>query len=522
MSTGNLQITALPRALYLARQVRAMDRYAIDQLGVPGFELMQRAARSALRHLLRQWPEVRALDIYCGAGNNGGDGYVMGGLALQRGLAVTCVAVLPVERLQGDARLAWQWALDKGVQVQSWSMAESMQDASLEYGLRVVVDAVLGTGIEGEVRGTAAEAIAHIRLCGLPVLAVDVPSGICADTGQVLGQAVAAAVTVTFIGLKPGLLTGAGANHAGEVHFDDLGLGADIDGVEVPVAQRVDWLQARQLLPQRHKGTHKGDCGRVLVVGGHLGMAGAALLAAEACLRSGAGLVYLATRPEHVAAAIARRPELLVTGIQHGNELDALLSRVDVVVIGPGLGRSAWGRQLWQRVMGWQGPRVIDADGLNLLAEQPAIRLRDTDILTPHPGEAARLLPGADVPGVQQDRFAAVRDLQQRYSGVWALKGPGTLIATADAGIQLATVGNPGMATAGMGDVLSGICGALLAQGVPAAQAAMLAVCWHGAAADRAAVHQGYCGLLASDVVDELGRLARGFDGSPFPEGIKA
>ena len=310
----------------------------------------------------------------------------------------------------------------------------------------------------------------------------------------------------TFIARKRGFYTLAGPDLAGELVFDDLGVPASVY-VQCPATCFAPTLsQALSSLAPRPAAAHKGLYGTVLVVGGDHGMAGAALLAAEAALRSGAGLVRAATRPEHVAAMVGRRPEIMAVGVDSGPQLVPWVDGADVLVVGPGLGRSSWSEQLLQVAADSGKPLVLDADGLNLLAGGTPVAVQPVGnrVLTPHPGEAGRLL-GSTSAAVQEDRFAAVRELQRRYGGVVLLKGNGTLIA-GEKQCWLSTSGNPGMASGGMGDVLSGVIGALLAQGLPSMEAAALGACVHGAAADRAIV-AGQRGLIATDLLPELRAL---------------
>ncbi len=506
IATESLKHQPLPAGLYSAAEVRALDSTVIESFGVAGFELMQRAGAAALGRLVRRWPLARNLVILCGSGNNGGDGYVIAGLARQQGLSVQCIAVGDPGRLRGDARSAWALALDQGVQPIMWDELGAEDAGSLVAGADVVVDAMLGTGLEGEIRGPYDAAIEAVNGAGRPVLAVDTPSGLSSDTGRVLGRAVRAELTVTFIGLKRGLLTGAAPDHTGALVFEDL----DVDPAvyeRIPCsALRLDWSLVSAALPRRAPASHKGRYGRVLVVGGDHGMGGAALLAAEAAARSGAGLVYLATRPAHVAAALTRCPEVMTHGVDHGNDLVPLLEGKDVVVVGPGLGRDGWGQQMLQRVLERAGPCVLDADALNLLSVSEQALRRDDWVLTPHPGEAARLL-GTTTGAIGDDRFAAARDLQQARGGTVVLKGAGTIIQSAEGVPRVATVGNPGMASGGMGDVLSGILGGLLAQSDLRPQAVETGVCLHGEAADYAARSHGHMGLLARDLIEALPTL---------------
>ncbi|WP_165855471.1 NAD(P)H-hydrate dehydratase [Marinobacter sp. JSM 1782161] len=512
---------SLPDRLYAADGVQALDRCAIDEHGVPGYDLMQRAARSAFRQLVRHWPMARSVLVLCGAGNNGGDGYLVADAAHRQGFSVRCVAVSDPARLKGDARTAFESATANGVSLAQWGRdadADQLDDWLKQAD--VTVDALLGTGITGRLRAPFDQVIACVRRSGCAVLAVDVPSGLDATSGWIETDAVEATATVTFIGLKAGLLTGRGPDVCGDLLFDDLGVpGAIYDAVPA-IAQRVDWNRVAGHLPARRRGAHKGDCGRLLVVAGDQGFGGAGLLAAEAAARTGAGLVTLATRPDYVGAALARCPSLMVRGVEHGNELAPLVSGADVIVFGPGAGQGAWGQQMLQQVLTFDGPLLVDADGLNLMASR-AVDPRDSWILTPHPGEAARLLE-CDNRAIGRDRLAAVNALQARYGGVALLKGAGTLVQ-ADA-LDLPVLvqgGNPGMATGGMGDVLSGIIGALVAQGLPAAQATVLGASLHAEAADRAALEKGFMGLLPMDLIDRLPSVLGEAEGVLIPLGYR-
>ncbi len=500
-------VNLLPEQLYTAAQTRELDRIAIEEFDIPGYTLMQRAGQAALDLLLECWPRPGMLSIFCGTGNNGGDGFVIAALAKRQGINVTVLLVGAEEKITADARLAYEAALQAGVSIKAFN-----KDKSCLNG--VLVDALLGTGLSGDVRGEYAEAIELINASGLPVLAIDIPSGLCSDTGTVLGVCVRAKYTMTFIGVKQGLLTAQGPAYMGKLHFADL---------QVPKAvyQRVPFACLRPSLSQllnalspRSRDANKGHFGHVLVVGGDYGMAGATAMAAEAAARMGAGLVSVATRPEHVTAIVSRRPEIMVHGVVSGQELEPLLKKPTVIVIGPGLGRSAWAEQLLQKVVQQTDvsgqPLLLDADALNILSEGRVVPKpqRDNWVLTPHPGEAARLL-GCDNAELQADRFAAVKNLQQRYGGVVVLKGAGSLVA-GDESLTLCDLGNPGMASGGMGDVLSGVIGGLLAQGLSLAQAASLGVSLHARAADLSAANNGERGLLASDLFHPLRSLING------------
>ncbi len=489
--------------LYTAAQTRALDRCAIDDHGIPGIRLMDRAARATFDLLLECWPEPAALHVYCGTGNNGGDGFLVACLARRKGIPATVYQLGEVDKIDGDAAIARRQAQVEGVAIVAFDDASAPRHG-------VIVDAMLGTGLGGDVRGPYQAAISAINRahddCGLPVLAVDIPSGLCSDTGRVLGCAVRADITVTFIGLKRGLLTLDASDHTGAVHFCDLEVPGEVYN-EVPAsAGRLTLEPLLQRLDPRSGNAHKGAFGRVLVIGGDSGMAGAAAMASQASARTGAGLVYAATRPEHVPALVARCPEVMTHGVTSGADLETLLQSADVVVIGPGLGQSTWSEQLLRVALTANRPTVVDADALNMLSEGRIIPAQPHDnwLLTPHPGEAARLLNCA-ISDIQADRFDAALRLQHRYGGVALLKGAGTVIATPEQ-LLLSDYGNPGMASGGMGDVLSGILGGLLAQGLGLAEAAALGTCLHGGAADIAA-REGQRGLLATDLLAPLRQL---------------
>jgi NAD(P)H-hydrate epimerase len=486
----------LPRALYRADQVRAFDRVAIEQEGIAAEQLMERAGAAAFAALRSRWPDAEVITVLAGAGNNGGDGYVLARLAQRQRLAVRVLTLGDHECLSGAAAWAARAYRDAGGSVEPFVRVPP--DAEL------IVDAMLGTGLERPVSGLWADAVQQCNASRAPTLALDMPSGLHSDSGRVLGAAIDAAVTISFIGLKQGLFTGRGPDCSGEVCFDALQVPAKIYSSEVLSARRIDWTQQGRLLPRRRRTANKGDFGHLLVIGGDAGMSGAPRLAAEAALRTGAGRVSIATHPAHASVLNLTRPELMVHGVSGPEDLDSLLQRATQVALGPGLGQQAWGRALFERALETRLPLVVDADALNLLAAEP--RRREDWILTPHPGEAARLL-ATSVEAIEADRFDALRRLRERFGGVVVLKGAGTLVGAS--GLRPPAVcvdGNPGMATAGMGDALTGVIAALLGQGLEPALAAEVGVCLHGAAGDQAA-KAGERGLIAGDLIDVLRSL---------------
>lgn len=487
-------------ALYTATQVRELDRHAIDGLGIAGFELMRRAAAAAFASLRRHWPRARRIAVYCGPGNNGGDGFLLALLARDAGLAVEVFA-LAASSHEGDAAQARLACEQAGVPVHAWHADGRLPAADVH------VDALYGTGLRRAPEPPAALLIEQLNTCGEPVLALDVPSGLDADTGHSPGVAVQAAVTVTFIAAKRGLHTGRANAHTGQVELATLGLPESLWQNLPPDAH----LLEAAVMPPRPRDSHKGRNGHVLAIGGDHGTAGAIRLCGEAALRVGAGLVSVATQPEHLIALNAARPELMAHAVNGPQALDPLLERASVLAVGPGLGQGAWGHALWLTALDSPLPLVLDADGLNLLAVEPR-RFGDERavVLTPHPGEAARLL-GCAIAEVERDRFAAVRALAARFNAVIVLKGAGSLVADPDGRLDVCPWGNPGMASGGMGDVLTGVIAAVLAQGCPAREAARLGVGLHARAGDRAA-REGERGLIASDLFSPLRQLLNGLD----------
>lgn len=481
---------SLPANIYAVEAVREIDRTTIEDHGVPGYTLMSRAGAAAVAEARARFPNAHRWQVVCGAGNNAGDGYVVARLAALEGIAVSVLTLVDPEKLRGDAATAYgDFAAEGGV-VLPWS-------GLLDDDADLLVDGMLGSGLEREVSGEFAAAVEAINAHAAPVLALDIPTGIHGDSGKVLGCAVRADLTVTFVGLKAGLFLGDGPDRCGALRFAGLEIPDSYSEGVKPAFRRIDDALFSDALPARQRSGHKGHYGHVLVIGGGEGMPGAVRLAGEAALRSGAGLVSIATHPSHAKLLVASRPELMSHGVADAGDLEALLQRADVVAFGPGLGQSDWARALYERVAALSRPMVWDADALNLLAEQPS--RADQRIITPHPGEAGRLL-GVSAAAVQRDRPAALAALQQRFGGTVVLKGAGSLVSSSPVP-YLCSGGNPGMGSAGMGDVLTGVIAALAGQGV--ADAAAIGVEAHARAGDLAAA-DGERGLLASDLIDKL------------------
>ncbi len=513
----SISTSSLPKDLYSVSQVQEFEKLACKIRGITSFELMKSAGLAALLLIKKAWPDVRNILILSGSGNNGGDGYVIAGLAKREGVQVRVLQLCSSRELKGDAKLGYEFALSEDVSMHAFT---DLSDFQKSVGTdTVIVDALLGTGICRNVSGDYREAIKGINSASCPVFALDVPSGLNADTGMPMKEAVAADVTITFIGVKQGLLTGEGRDYCGQIFFEKLDLPDSIFDSSLslsPSLQRIDINFAISHLSPRKISSNKKHHGHVVVVGGDYGFGGAAILTGEAALRSGSGLVTLLTRSEHRSAALARRPELMILGTEDKDaDPESVLAGATVIVIGPGLGRSDWANNLLRLVLRLNVtsliPLVVDADALNLLSEKLDVKgrvRRNNWILTPHPGEAARLL-GWSIEEVQNDRFAALKEVSTNWGGACLLKGSGSLTCNSDVShsMCLCSEGNPGMASAGMGDVLTGIVASLLGQGFSLFDALNCGICIHGKAGDLAKKSGGERGLLASDLFPYLREL---------------
>ena len=480
--------------LYQTEQIRQLESLVYETNSCCPFDLMLLAGQAVLDEIQHRYPNTQTLLVYCGKGNNGGDGIVVAGLAQQAGLTVDMQLTCDAECLSDTAKQALVFALQAGVKPKA-------VQAEISPEVDIIVDALLGIGLRDAVSEALLPVVTLINSADVPVVSIDVPSGLDSDTGDVKGQAVKADVTVTMIGLKQGLYTAKAAAHCGDVVLAKLNVPNKIIEKVKPTASLLQWREIKPLLPRRNRDTHKGDCGHVLIIGGDYGMGGAVRMAAEAAMRAGAGLVTVATRPEHLNVVVGARPEIMCSEVATAADLAPLLKRANVVVIGPGLGKSDWARDLLNCVLSSYHKMVLDADALNLLSEVP--QQADDWVLTPHPGEASRLLD-CTTADIQEDRFLALRELVLRYRGVIALKGAGTLIGTPDKPPALCTAGNPGMASGGMGDILSGMIGGLIAQGLRCYEAACAGILIHAMAGDQASKQHGERGLLATDLLHHI------------------
>ena len=478
------------RPLYTAEQSRQIDQMLIAQTPIAGYELMQRAGRACFGHLIRHWPQAHSIVVCCGTGNNGGDGYVIAELLYHSGRQVRVCQLGDPNNIKGDALQACDAYLAAGGEIIGIDHAD---DADL------VVDAMFGSGLNRDLSEPALAWIEQINRLQLPILSVDIPSGLDADRGCVRPIAVNADITVSFITRKRGIYTGDGKNHCGQIIFENLQSQSDIVTQIEPDCQLLNHDEAIKWLPQRRRNTHKKDFGHVLIIGGNHGMAGAVCLAGKAALYSGAGLVSVLSHAQNSTVVTAVCPALMAHDAACSETTKKLINHCDIVVIGPGLGTDAWALALMAKVLDSDKPLIVDADALHLLAQDPLKSERW--ILTPHPGEAAHLLH-TTTHEIQHDRFAAAQNIHARYGGVCVLKGAGTVVANSQQTV-VCEGGNAGMSSAGMGDVLSGVIASLQGQGLSRMKAALLGTCAHAYAGDLAAAKLAR-GLSAEVVIEHL------------------
>lgn len=503
-----------------AAQMREADRFTIEDIGIPSLVLMENAGRQVVAAMESAY-EARLngrVAVLCGRGNNGGDGFVVARTLLQRGIDATVFVIGALSEVRGDARTNLDILGRLGVTVveindeQAWELHFSeISQCTL------IVDAIFGTGLKSGLTGMLETVVADVNASGIPVVAIDLPSGLAADTPHIVGDCIDAAMTVTLAAPKLPLVLPPGEAHAGDVVIADIGIPHEvIDGVE---GRRIDLLtpeQLRELLEPRAADSHKGDFGRVTLVAGSRGKTGAAHLAAMAALRSGAGLVTVATPASCLPIVASMAPELMTEPLPESKQgclTGAAIARIlemrhDVIACGPGLGREAGiGEFVRALIEKTDAPLVLDADALTVLADDPGVLTGREDrdvIITPHPGEMARLV-GASIEDVQANRIEVAADFAATHRVYVVLKGHRTIIATPDGTIYINPTGNAGLATAGTGDLLTGMVAAWLAQLLDAEAACRLAVFLHGAAGDLAESDEGQVAMVATDVLGHLG-----------------
>ncbi|HHS99867.1 MAG TPA: NAD(P)H-hydrate dehydratase [Thiomicrospira sp.] len=484
--------------LYSAKASQAIDQDAINKANIPGILLMKRAGLFAFQTLEKIWPNAKHIHVVCGTGNNGGDGFIIAQYAVLSGYQVSVSIHGNQQKIQNDALLAFQELTQLGIKPITFNKA-CLDQAD------VIVDALFGTGLNQTVTGEFADTIKQINQANKPVLAIDIPSGLSADTGAILGIAVQAQHTCTFITQKLGLYTAQGQETAGKVHFSPLFIPNELYDNHTEVARNHALKYWLNTLPVRLASHHKGVSGTVCLVGGNKTMMGAIQLAGLASLKTGAGLVKVITHNEHGIAITQAIPEVMCYSTDDLTEQAGL---ANVIGIGPGLGLDDWANRLFNQVMDIPLPKVIDADALKILAKRQQSQLAITNgnwVLTPHPGEAAQLLD-CDTQTIQKDRIHAIKQLHKKYGGVIVLKGNGTLIYDGNQ-MEICLAGNPGMAVGGMGDVLTGTIATFIAQGLSLWNAACLGVSLHAHAGDVLANQSGQPGILPSELASVMSQL---------------
>jgi NAD(P)H-hydrate epimerase len=503
-----------------AAQMREADRYTIDEIGIPSLVLMENAGRQVVAAIEQTYESKLdgRVAVLCGRGNNGGDGFVVARTLLQHGIETSVFVIGALSDVRGDARINLDILGRLGITVvevadeQSWELhfSEISQCA-------LIVDAIFGTGLKSAVAGMMETVIADVNASEIPIVSVDLPSGLSADTSHLIGDCIDASLTVTLAAPKLSLVLPPGEAYAGDVVIADIGIPYEVlEGLEGPHIELLTPDQLRSAVGPRAADSHKGDFGRLTIVAGSIGKTGAAHLAAMGALRSGAGLVTVAT-PRCCLPIVAASSPVFMTlelpddasGTVAADAVEKVLEQAhDVIACGPGLGRSApvaqFVHELLDRV---SVPLVLDADALTVLADDPA-RLTGREerdvIITPHPGEMARLV-GKSIADVQANRIEVATEFATSHSVYVVLKGHRTVIATPEGHVYINPTGNPGMATGGTGDILTGMIAAWLAQLLDAEAACRLAVFLHGSAGDLAEINHGQAGMIASDLLEYLG-----------------
>lgn len=499
-----------------AHTMQEVDRQAITEYGIPGLQLMENAGRCCAEEIIAEFGLKGRAVVLAGKGNNGGDGYVIARLLGRKGWNVTVIVLADCDQITGDAATNLEMLSGSIISYCTHEGRLSALHREEIFQADVIVDALLGTGLSSDVSGIYLEAIGLMNASGRPIVSVDIPSGIHGTTGRVLGGAVRADLTVTFAFAKLGHVLYPGAEHSGRLVVADIGIPPQL----METVSGYDFLNEEAMRPMVHRRdrqAHKGYFGHCLIIAGSPGKTGAAALAANSAVRAGSGLVTLAAAESIHPVLEMKTTEVMTAPLPDSGSghltnsafpaIETLLAGKDAVAIGPGLDRRPGTYALVQNLVESVAlPMVIDADGLNALAEDMTVLKRKKSkqiILTPHPGEMSRLL-GTSIPDVEVIRISTAQEFARNYSVFLVLKGARTIIASPDGTVAINGSGNPGMATGGMGDVLTGIIVSLLGQGYVAWDACCLGVFLHGFAADMVAGEKGEIGINASDVLEKL------------------
>lgn len=510
-----------------AQEMREIDQKAINEFMIPGVVLMENAGQRVVQAVLDKLPDIqgKTVTIFTGRGNNGGDGLVAARHLFNMGADVKVLLLESPDKISGDAGINLEIWRRMGQKVYTVTQKDDFNAVRL-FLVRtdIIVDAIYGTGFRGAVKEYVGRIIEAINASEKTVVSIDIPSGVEADTGRVSGPCIRANLTVTFGLPKVGLLLEPGAGCAGEIRVEDISLPGSLLTDEKIRCNLIDGVLVRNWIPFRPASSHKGDYGRVLVVAGSRGMAGAACLAAEAAARAGAGLVTLAVPGGIYEPVASKLAEVMVYPLPQTWEgsiskeavpaIRGMLEKADVLALGPGLSTNPETVEAVRKIVSVSSvPTVLDADGLNAFAEQADLlkKARKPMVMTPHPGEMARLA-GIQVDAIQGDRLETARSWSANWGTVLVLKGSRTIVASPDGTVYINTTGNPGMATGGSGDVLTGVIAGLMAQGIDAAGSAAAGVYLHGLAGDAAAQQKGLMGLIAGDILEALPGASRSIE----------
>lgn len=500
-------MSSLPHHIFTSQEIRCVEHDHAAANNGHCYDLMEMAGNAVFESMCRVNPYPKMVYVLVGKGNNGGDGYVVAANLLKHHIPFRLFAIAqPHEGT--EACTAYRYFSKQLNGKVEYELPDLEQEAKQGLSPDIVIDALLGIGIDSAPRAPFDEWINFINSTRAYVISVDVPSGLNADTGEVYSDCVRANHTITMLGLKCGLVTGDAVDFVGKIEVNSLGIdvrpyhgkhtAADMDGASYLPIYMQSYEDIQSDLPVRSPSFHKGDAGKLVLIGGCSGMGGAICIAGQGALRAGAGLVKIITDMQNMPAINAQRPELMTVDFKDPQAVSAALAWADVIAIGPGLGQGDEAEQLLEQVLNLDKPIVLDADALNLLSKR-GLSFSKRIIMTPHPGEAARLL-GTSVAKVNSDRFYAVYELQRRCGGVVLLKGAGTLVCD---GRQIVIIheGSPAMASGGMGDLLTGMIGALRAQGLPQMQATVAGACVHGRSGFLAGQNGGVVGTLALDLL---------------------
>lgn len=498
--------SALPHHVFTTQEIRLIEQDHAQNHNGHCYDLMEKAGRSVFEELLKVNMHLKMVYVLTGKGNNGGDGYIVAAYLLKHRIPFRIFAI-GVPRGDSEAYTAYSYFCKIGGKVE-YELPDLIAEANSGNSPDLVIDALLGTGLDSEPRDPYGQWINFINSTKAYVISVDVPSGVNADTGKVYTDSVIANKSVCMIGLKPGLLTGDAVDYVGDIIVRHLGIDVnsyhgrfnplEMDGVSCLPIFLANYEDILVDLPVRPLSAHKGDSGRLLIIGGAKGFGGAISICGQAAMRAGAGLIKVATHPHNVPAINASYPELMTVDFEDLESVKEAIKWTDVIAIGPGLGVNDHSSQLLDLVLSSDKPAVVDADALNIMANE-GMSFSKRVILTPHPGEAARLL-NCTVDKINSDRYHAAYELQQKCGGIVLLKGAGTICCDGKY-ITVIKEGSPAMASGGMGDLLTGIIASLKAQGLTLHQATIAGACVHGRAGFLSGENCGIIGTLARDLL---------------------